>query len=63
MEINENMSIAEVLKAKPEAAKILMSYGMHCVGCAIASGETIAQAAGVHGIDLKKLVDELNKKE
>jgi hypothetical protein len=36
---------------------------MHCIGCAIAAGETIAQAAEVHGIDINKLVEELNKNE
>lgn len=63
MEINENMTIVEALKAKPAAAKTFMSHGMHCVGCAIAAGETIAQAAGTHGIDVKKLIEDLNKVE
>ena len=61
MKIKKDMTIAEVLKLKPEAAKVFMSYGMHCIGCAIAAGETVAQAAEVHGIDLKKLIDDLNK--
>ena len=61
MEIKKDMTIAEALKLKPAAAKVFMSYGMHCIGCAVAAGETIAQAAEVHGIDLDKLVGDLNK--
>ena len=61
MEIKENMTIAEVLKLKPDTAKVFMSYGMHCIGCAIAAGETVSQAAEVHGIDPKELVEDLNK--
>lgn len=52
--------IADILKIKPEAAPILMSKGMHCLGCSIASGETLAQAAQVHGIPLEELLKELN---
>ncbi len=59
--ITGEMTIAEALKLKPEAAAILMSKGMHCLGCVIAQGETLAQAADVHGIPLEELLAELNK--
>jgi len=55
------MTIAEALKLKPAAGAVLMSKGMHCLGCIIAQGETIAQAAEVHGIPLDELLVELNK--
>jgi hybrid cluster-associated redox disulfide protein len=32
-------------------ADILMNAGMHCLGCAMAHGESIEQACAVHGID------------
>ena len=35
-----------------------MNYGMHCLGCALAHGETIAEAADVHGADLEKMLEE-----
>lgn len=59
--ITAEMTIAEALKLKPSAAAVLMSKGMHCLGCVIAQGETVAQAAEVHNIPLEELVDELNK--
>lgn len=59
--ITENTLIMEAVELNPNAAEILLSYGMHCLGCAIAHGETIAQAAEVHGIDVNDLLADLNK--
>jgi hybrid cluster-associated redox disulfide protein len=47
--------------AKPEAAEILMSFGMGCVGCPSAQMETLEEAAAVHGMNLDNLLAELNK--
>lgn len=58
--ITEDTIITEVLEINPNAPEILMKYGMHCLGCAIAHGETIGEAAGVHGADLEKMLAELN---
>ena len=60
-ELTKNMSIAEALKLKPQIAPILMSKGMHCLGCVIAQGETIEQAAEVHGLSADELINELNE--
>ncbi len=59
--ITKDTLIMEAVEINPNAAEVLMSYGMHCLGCAIAHGETIAEAAEVHGIELKKLLEDLNK--
>ena len=59
--ITAEMTIAEALSQKPSVGGILLSRGMHCLGCVIAQGETIAQAAEVHGIPLAELLDLLNK--
>ncbi len=56
--INKNMKIAELLELNVGDEKInkiaetLFSFGMHCLGCAMASGETLEEAAMVHGIDI-----------
>jgi len=63
IEIKKDMTIAEVLKVKPQAAAILMSRGMHCLGCVIAQGETLEQAAEVHGIPVQELLDAINKEK
>jgi len=59
--ITKDMTIAEALKLKPKIAAVLMSKGMHCLGCVIAQGETLEQAAEVHGLNVAELITELNK--
>ena len=59
--ITENTLIAEVISLNPQAARILLSYGMHCIGCAMAHGETIGEAVSVHGQDLEELLAKLNE--
>ena len=63
MAITKDMLIAEALQHKnAEAiAETLLSIGMHCFGCAMAHGETIAEAVAVHGEDLEKLLAKLNE--
>ena len=42
-------------------AEIFMDFGMLCVGCPSAQGESIEEAALGHGIDLDALLEALNK--
>lgn len=55
------MTIGEVIKANPDKAEVLMSFGMGCVGCPSAQAETIEEAAMVHGLNLDELIEALNK--
>ena len=57
---SKDMTIGEILRANPMAAPILMESGMHCVGCPSAQGETLEEAAMVHGMDTDKLLEKLN---
>ena len=59
MAITADSTIYDLLKAKPESAEVLFKFGMGCVGCAIARGETIKEAAMAHGIPLEELVSAL----
>lgn len=61
--ITGETKIFDVLEINPNAGEILMAHGMHCLGCALAHGETVAEAVGVHGEDLDKLLEELNDVE
>lgn len=61
MIITKDMTIGDVVRNKPEAGMILMSFGMGCIGCPSAQAETIEEAAMVHGIELEKLMEALNK--
>jgi hybrid cluster-associated redox disulfide protein len=58
--ITGDMLIMEVVEANENAPEILLGFGMHCLGCAIAHNETVAQAAEAHGIELEALLNALN---
>lgn len=60
MKITKEMTIGEILKQYPDSAEILMSCGMGCVGCPSAQMEKLEEAVSIHGIDLEKLLLELN---
>ena len=59
--VTKDMLIAEVLQVNENMANILMREGMHCIGCALAHGETIGEAVSVHGKDLDELLAKLNE--
>ncbi len=61
MKITKEMGIIEVVQKYPKAAAVLMQHGMGCMGCAAAHFESIEQGAAAHGIDIVKLVEDLNK--
>lgn len=64
MKITSKTKISEILEEKPEAAKLLVEAGMHCVGCPMSMQETLEQGCLAHGMEkeeIDKLVDKLNK--
>ena len=62
--VNKSMTLGEVVEKFPESAEVMMNYGLHCIGCHVASWETIEQGAQAHGLSeqqIKKMVDEINQ--
>ena len=55
--VTKDTTIGEVIQIDAGVIPILMGAGMHCVGCP--SGETLEEAAMVHGIDSDMLVEEI----
>ena len=62
MKVNKDMTIAEVLSLNEELKDVLMGFGMHCFSCPCALGETLEEAAEVHGIDVNLLLEKLSEK-
>ncbi|MBS3107494.1 DUF1858 domain-containing protein [Candidatus Woesearchaeota archaeon] len=61
---NKKMTFAEILDARPDAAEIMMKYGLHCIGCAAAHFETVEEGCKAHGIsdkNIDKMIEEINK--
>ena len=59
--VQKDMLIGDIVKKYPESVEIMLEHGMHCVGCHIASWETIEQGAIAHGINADKLVKAINE--
>ena len=54
------IGIGEILNIDIAIAPILMQAGMHCIGCPSAQGESLEEAAMVHGLDAQVLEDQIN---
>ena len=54
--VTRDMTIGDILRANPDVAPVLLNAGMHCLGCPSAQGESLEEAAMVHGIDIEELM-------
>lgn len=61
--ITKDTIIGDMLKEGnvDKLAEVLYSVGMHCLGCVIAHGETVGEAAAVHNVDADELIRRLNE--
>ena len=59
--ITKEMGIQDIVEKYPETVEVFFKHGLHCLGCAAARFETLEQGAGAHGIDVDKMVKDLNK--
>lgn len=57
--ITKDMTIGAILQTNPNVAPILMEAGMHCLGCPSAQGESLEEAAMVHGMDIDSLMEKI----
>ncbi len=58
--VTKDTIIIDVLRMDQGTAPFFLEIGMHCLGCPSASGESIAEACAVHGVDADELVAKLN---
>src|SRR3989344_9065081 len=62
--VTKDMLIGEIISKHPEVAQVMLSYGLHCVGCSANPFDTIESGCMVHGMDsttVDKLVNDINK--
>ncbi|MBR9701234.1 DUF1858 domain-containing protein, partial [Candidatus Woesearchaeota archaeon] len=62
--VDADMIIGDVIMAFPKAAAIMMGHGLHCVGCAANSFDTVEGGAKLHGMpeeEIKEMVSEINE--
>lgn len=60
MKISKDMTIGELIRLDQNIIAILMRAGMHCIGCPSAQGESLEEAAMVHGMDIDMLESQIN---
>ena len=53
-------TIADIIAVDTNLIPVLMSAGMHCVGCPSAQGESLEEACFVHGLDADEVEAALN---
>lgn len=58
--ISKDMGIIDVIQSYPETIEVFQKYGFGCIGCAAARFENLEAGAKVHGIDINKMVEDLN---
>jgi hybrid cluster-associated redox disulfide protein len=58
--ITRDMPIGDVVQQYPQTIEVFLSHGLMCFGCAIARFENVEQGAQAHGIDVEKLMQDLN---
>jgi len=58
--ITKDMTFGELLSKHPEAAEKLAEQGLFCGGCPMAQMESIEDGAKAHGVDVEKLIKDLN---
>ena len=59
--ITKDTTIGEAIQYDAGIVSILMGAGMRCVGCPSSAGETLEEAAMVHGMDCDELVTKINE--
>lgn len=59
-QVEKDSIIAEVLMNAPETMPLFQQIGMHCLGCALSTGETVEEACEVHGVDPDEFIEQLN---
>lgn len=64
LKITKSTPIKELLKNHPEAAEILMSYGLQCVNCHFSEFDTLGDGASMHGMsekDIRLVIKDVNE--
>ena len=56
-QVSKEMRIIDIINVDP----ILLNEGMHCIGCPSAQGESLEEAALVHGLDPDEITAKINE--
>jgi len=60
--VTNDTLVGEIVNTYPETIDVLLSAGMHCLGCPASQAESLADACAVHGLEPSAVVDAVNAK-
>ena len=60
-QIERETVISDIMENAPYTVPLFKAIGMHCMGCAMASGENVQEACEVHGVDPYLFVKPVNE--
>lgn len=61
--ISSDMSIAEIVRLYPQTIEIMLSYGLHCIGCGANTMESLYEGSAGHGMPdsvFEEMLEKLN---
>src|SRR3989344_2102085 len=61
--ISKDMTMGEIIEKYPFASEVMLSYGLHCVGCHVNPYESLENGALGHGMsdsEINSMLQELN---
>ena len=61
MDIKKDTKINEIISAYPDVVKFFTGLNMSCGQCFAVNFDTIENGALMHGMDVNKLIDQLNQ--
>ena len=59
-QVTKDTIVYDVMINAPQTQPLFQRIGMHCLGRAYATGESIEAACMVHGVDVEPFVEEVN---
>ena len=60
--VTNDTLVGEIVNTYPETIDVLLSSGMHCLGCPASQAESLEDACAVHGIDPQPVIEKINAK-
>ena len=58
--VTRETNILEAVQKYPVIAQVFQRYGLGCIGCRVASGETLGEGISAHGLNADIVIAEIN---
>lgn len=58
--VTRDTNILEAARKYPVIGMIFRKYGLGCIGCMVASGESLGEGLEAHGLNADTIIEEIN---